>query len=210
MEEDNKEQDTNEQGLKKVKGPLDDLAPVKKEEEKTEEKEEVKEETREKEGSEDDFKTTLFALRTTANREDQVMDFVTSNADKKGIKVYSVIRPHGMRGYIFLEAESKADAELAAMNIPYARGILPSPVQYSEIEHMLEQVKQEVNIQKDDIAEIISGPFKREKCKVTRVDKPKEEVVVELLEAAVPIPITLNFDAIKVIRRESEEDEDEE
>ena len=150
---------------------------------------------------------TIFALRTTANREDQVMDFVTSNAKKKKLNVYSVIRPHGMRGYIFVEASTKSDAEQAAFNIPYARGILPKPVEYKEIEHMLEQVKQEVNIQKSDIVEIISGPFKREKAKITRIDKTKEEVVVELLEAAVPIPMTLKMDAIKVIRRDSDDDE---
>ena len=147
---------------------------------------------------------TIFALRTTANREDQVMDFVTSNAQKKKIEVYSVVRPHGMRGYIFIEAATKTDAEQAAFNIPYARGILKDPVKYSEIEHMLEQVKHEMNIQKNDIVEIISGPFKRENAKVTRIDKSKEEVVVELLEAAVPIPITVKMDAVKVIRRETD------
>ncbi|KHO46638.1 MAG: transcriptional antiterminator NusG [archaeon GW2011_AR3] len=151
-----------------------------------------------------EVKQHIFALRTTANREDQVMDFVTSNAKKKKLDLYSVIRPHGMRGYIFLEAPSRSDAEQSAFNVPYARGILPKEIDYSEIEHMLEQVKKEVNIRKNDIAEIISGPFKREKCKVTRIDKAKEEVVVELLEAAVPIPITVKMDAIKVIRRENE------
>jgi transcription termination/antitermination protein NusG len=151
--------------------------------------------------------STIFALRTTANREDQVMDFIYSNAEKKKIAVYSVVRPHGMRGYIFLEAATRSDAEQAALNIPYARGILPNTVDFSEMEHMVEQKKHEVNIQKNDIAEIISGPFKREKCKITRIDKTKEEVVVELLEAAVPIPITLKFDAVKVIRREGEEEE---
>ncbi len=147
---------------------------------------------------------TIFALRTTANREDQVMDFVSSNAVKRKLEVYSVIRPHGMRGYIFIEAAAKADAEQAAFNIPYARGILAAPVKYSEIEHMLEQVKHEVNIQKGDIVEIISGPFKRENAKVSRIDKTKEEVVVELLEAAVPIPITIKMDAVKVIRRDTD------
>ena len=147
----------------------------------------------------------IYSLRTTANREDQVMDFVSSNAKKKGLEVYSVIRPHGMRGYIFIEAEKRADAEQAAFNVPYARGVLPNEVRYEEIEHMLEQVKKDMNIKKNDIAEIISGPFKREKCKVTRIDMTKEEVVVELLEAAVPIPITVKMDAIKVIRREADE-----
>ena len=164
-------------------------------------KEEESDQAEEKESSEG-ISTHLFALRTTANREDQVFDFVASNAKKKKFAVYSVIRPHGMRGYIFLEAASRSDAEQAAYNIPYARGILPNEIQYKEIEHMLEQVKKDVNIQKNDICEIISGPFKREKAKVTRVDKSKEEVVVELLESAVPIPITVRMDSIKVIRRD--------
>ena len=147
----------------------------------------------------------IFAIRTTANREDQVMEFLTSNAKKKKLGVYSVIKAHGMRGYIFVEAETRADAEQAAFNIPYARGVLPKQVQYNEIEHMLEQVKRDLNIKKHDIVEIISGPFKRETAKITRIDESKEEVVVELIEAAVPIPITLKTDAIKVIRRESDE-----
>ncbi len=148
--------------------------------------------------------THIFALRTTANREDQVMDFLVSNVKKKKLPVFSVIRPHGMRGYIFIEASDKQSAEQAAFNIPYARGILSKEIQYSEIEHMLEQVKREVDIRKSDIVEIIAGPFKREQAKVTRIDKAKEEVVVELLGAAVPIPITVKMDAVKVIRRETE------
>ena len=160
-----------------------------------------------------DFDTTkmteIYTLRTTANREDQVMDFLTSNIQKKGLQVYAVIHPHGMRGYIFLEAESKSEAEEAATGVPYARGLLPVPVKYEEIEPMLEQAKAQINIEKGDIVEIISGPFKRENAKVTRIDKEKEEVIVELLEAAVPIPITVKLDSVKVIRREDEEEENE-
>jgi transcriptional antiterminator NusG len=155
-------------------------------------------------------KPTIYGLRTTANREDQVMDFVSSNAAKKKLAVYSIIRAHGMRGYIFVEAGSRSDAEQAAFNVPYARGILPKDIGYKEIEHMLEQVKIEKNIQKNDVVEIISGPFKREQAKITRIDKTKEEVVVELLEAAVPIPITVKMDAVKVIRREAEPGEQKE
>ncbi|OYT32883.1 transcription elongation factor Spt5 [Candidatus Woesearchaeota archaeon] len=160
-----------------------------------------------KEKEEKGISTHIFALRTTANREDQVMDFIVSNIKKKKLEVYAVIRPHGMRGYIFLEAADRQNAEQASFNIPYARGVLRKEIDYKEIEHMLEQVKREVNIQKNDIVEIISGPFKREQAKVTRVDKAKEEVVVELVEAAVPIPITVKLDAVKVIRREKEETE---
>jgi transcriptional antiterminator NusG len=149
--------------------------------------------------------THIFGLRTTANREDQVLSFIASNAARKKIPIRAVIAPHGMRGYIFIEADDAIAAEQAAFGVPYAKGILPAEIQYKEIEHMLEQVKKDVNIQKNDIVEIISGPFKRENAKVSRVDKTKEEVVVELLEAAVPIPITLKLDAVKVIRRDGED-----
>lgn len=166
-----------------------------------------------KENKEEKQETHIYALRTNANREDQVADFVSSHAKKKKLDVYSVIRPHGMRGYIFLEALDRQSAEHAAAGVPYARGILPNEIAYKEIEHMFEQVKREVDIRKNDIVEIIAGPFKREQAKITRVDKTKEEVVVELLGAAVPIPITVKLDAVKVIRRDTEaapKEEDEE
>jgi transcriptional antiterminator NusG len=149
--------------------------------------------------------TQIYALRTTSNREDQVLDFLTSNVEKKKLAVFSIMHPHGMRGYIYVEAASRSDAEQAAQGIPYARGILPRTIEFSEIEKNLEQAPAEMNIKKNDIAEIISGPFKREQGKITRIDTVKGEVVVELLEAAVPIPITLKIDAVKVIRREGEE-----
>ncbi|MBT4540153.1 transcription elongation factor Spt5 [Candidatus Woesearchaeota archaeon] len=204
--------DTKEQ-VKHYGGPLaKNSTPLPEEEVFVEEKkEEVKEEVKKDSNEEEEKPTThIFALRTTANREDQVMDFLASNIKKRKLNVYSVIRPHGMRGYIFLEAEKRIDAEQAGFNIPYARGVLKNEIGYNEIEHMLEQVKKDVNIKKNDIAEIIAGPFKREKCKIMRIDKAKEEVVVELLDAAVPIPITLKIDALKVIRRDTDEDPEKE
>ena len=114
------------------------------------------------------------------------------------------MKPHGLRGYIFIEAESRQVAEEAFRGVPYAKGLLPKSVEYNQIEQMLEQVKTQVNIQKNDIVEIISGPFNKEKAKVTRINQQKEEVILELLEAAVPIPITVKLDSVKVIRREEE------
>jgi hypothetical protein len=37
------------------------------------------------------------------------------------------------------------------------------------------------------------------------VDKQKGEVVIEFLEATVPIPVSTSIDSIKVIRREEED-----
>ena len=104
-----------------------------------------------------------------------------------------------------MEGESRQDVEESYNKVPYARGLLPNAITYKEIEHMLEQAKAQVNIQNKDIVEIISGPFKGEKARITRIDEQKEEVVLELLESAVPIPITVKLDSVKVIRRDTEE-----
>ena len=153
------------------------------------------------------METHIFGLRTAANREDQVVDYLISKLKRKAEGILAVIRPHGMRGYIFVEATSKQEAETTLHGVPYARGLLPREIPYPEIEHMLEQVKIEMNIKKGDIVEIISGPFKRENARVMRINKQKEEIVVELLESAVPIPITVKMDAVKVIRRDSDDDD---
>src|SRR3989338_10647685 len=151
------------------------------------------------------MESKIFALRTAANREDQVVDYLISKLqrDTKS-EIFSIIRPHGMRGYIFVEALSKDAAEMALQGVPYARGLLPREIPYAEIEHMLELVKVEMNIRKNDIVELISVPFKRENARVSRINKQKDEVVVELLNTAVPIPMTLKMDAVKVVRREDD------
>ena len=80
------------------------------------------------------------------------------------------------------------------------------PVLRDEIKNMLEPTAATVSIEEGDIVEIISSTLKGEKAKVIRIDKQKEEVVVSLLGAVVPLPVTVKIDNIKVVRRESEEE----
>ncbi len=142
----------------------------------------------------------LFIIRTTIGRESQVIDFLASNAKKmKGI--YSLVHPHGMVGYILIEAASSDVIRRLAMGVPYVRGILRTPTKYEEIEHLIEFKPETIDIHKGDIVTIISGPFKGEKAKVTRVDLQKAQVVLELLQAAVPIPITLGLDSVKLVEK---------
>lgn len=146
----------------------------------------------------------IFVLKVTTNKEDQVADSIAEKARKKQLAVYSVIRPHGLRGYILIEAIDKETVEEACFNLSYVKGIIPKTVSYDEIKNLLEYTPATIKMEKGDIVEIIAEPFKKEKAKIIRVDKAKEEVVVELLGAAVPIPVTVKFDNIRVIRREEE------
>jgi transcriptional antiterminator NusG len=151
----------------------------------------------------------IFVVRVITNKEDQALELIAERARKKKMEVFSVIRPHGLRGYILIETIDHDIAQQVALNLPYVKGVIFNSLEYKEVESMLEPVVTAINIEKGDIVEILTEPFKREKAKVMRIDKQKEEVVVELLEAAVPIPITVKLDNIKVIRRTKEELEEE-
>ncbi|HKZ49385.1 MAG TPA: transcription elongation factor Spt5 [Candidatus Nanoarchaeia archaeon] len=142
----------------------------------------------------------LYVVRTTVGREAQVVDFLASNAKKvKG--VYAVFFPHGMAGYILVEADNPDIIKQISAGVPYVGGVLRTPTKMAEIDHMVEFKPEQVAVNKGDIVEIIAGPFKGEKAKVTRIDVQKSQVVLELLEAAIPIPITLNLDSIKVLTK---------
>ena len=147
----------------------------------------------------------IYVIKVTTNKEDKALDMIEEKATKKQLNVYSLARPHGLRGYIFLEADERETAEESAFNLPYVKGIIGKTITYEEIKTMLEPTVAEMHIEKNDIVEIISEPFKKEKAKVLRVDKQKEEAVVSLLGAQVPIPVTVKLDNLRVIRREEKE-----
>jgi len=148
----------------------------------------------------------FFIIKVTTNKEERAVDMIAERADKKNLNVYSVLRPHGLRGYIFLETEDRESAEEAVFNLPYVKGIIGKTIEYSEIQGMVQPTVESVSIKEGDIVEMIGSTLKGEKAKVLRIDKQKEEVVVSLFGAVVPLPVTVKIDNVKVIRREEEED----
>ena len=151
----------------------------------------------------------IFIIKVTTNKEEKAVDMIAERAEKKGIDIYAVLKPHGLRGYVLVEAEDRETAEEAVFNLPYVKGIIGKTIGYDEIKNMVEPSITTISIKEGDIVEIIGSTLKGEKAKVIRIDKQKEEVVVNLLGAVVQLPVTLKIDNVKVIRREEEGEEDE-
>ncbi len=148
----------------------------------------------------------LYASRVTTGQEHVVADMLVKKIKKEGHPVKSIAVFDDLRGYIIIEAETEADIRKAIFGLPHIRGVLSKTIDISEIEGLIEAAKAPIlSINKEDIVEVISGPFKGEKAKVMRVDKNKEELTVELTEAAVPIPVTIKADTVKVIKKAEEE-----
>ncbi len=145
----------------------------------------------------------IYAVRTTIGRENMVIRSLKikmkSNPDAQ---ILSAFHPEDLRGYIFVEGDFDAISEILPQ-IQHVRGIIPKEVEWKEIEGFLIAEKQEVSVEENDIVEIVAGPFKGEKAKVIRVDRTKNEVIVEPLDAVIPISVTISLASVKIDKKAS-------
>ena len=152
----------------------------------------------------------FYVVRTALGKEDKFMDALAKSISRKEDHgIYSVFRPEAVKGYIFAEVESQTKLVDSVRGIPNNKGVIRTPVQFSDLEKYFEKGKEQIIVSERDIVEIIAGPFKGDRAKVVRVVPGKEEVIVEPVNMAVPIPITMSVDDIRVLEQSSEEEKDE-
>ena len=149
----------------------------------------------------------IYTIRTTTGREDIVIDMLSTKVKAEGYAVKAIFHPAELKGYIFVEGQL-GDIHKSVYGIMHVRGIMEKPVKMTEIEHFLEVKKDRIKLDTSDIVEIIGGPFKGEKGKVERIDAVKDEVTIELLEASIPIPVTIATEFVKVIKKASPDSEE--
>ncbi len=149
----------------------------------------------------------IYAVKTTIGQERNVADMLSLRAEKEGFKVYAVLVSNEIRGYILVEAEEESEVKKSMAGVSHARGIVKGEIPFSEVEKFLAPKPVVAKVEQGDIVELISGPFRGEKARVVRVDQKKEKITVELFEATVPIPVTVDGESIRVLRKEGSEDE---
>jgi transcriptional antiterminator NusG len=147
----------------------------------------------------------IFAVRTTAGQEKNVADLIAAKAQMKEIPLIAILVPETLKGYVFVEARSPHFVEEAIAGIRHVKSRVPGIVDFSEVERyiVIKPIIEELD--EDDIVEVIGGPFKGMRAKITRVDKTKEEVTLELLEATFTLPITVHADYVKLLEKAKKE-----
>lgn len=145
----------------------------------------------------------IATIRTTTGRENVVIDSIQSRVKNHSIPIKSVFHPEDLRGYIFVEGEVN-EIEACIKGIPHIRGLINKDVNLEQLERFLIAEKEEIKLETGDTVEIIGGPFKGEKGKITRVDETKNEITVEFLEAAIPIPVTISVNTVRLYEKKKE------
>ncbi len=143
----------------------------------------------------------IFTVRTTVGQESLVVDILGNRIKKEELNVYSIAVIPGLKGYILIEADNEVTVRRAITGTPHIKGrgvVGTGEVKIEELTSLLESKPLMKTLKEGLKVEIIQGPFKGEKAKIIRVNDSKEEVQVELLEAAVKIPVTLKAEHIVV------------
>ena len=143
----------------------------------------------------------IFVYRVTAGQEKVVADVLHNKIRKEKLAVYAIAFMDALKGYLIIEAEDEVAARQAAMRIPHIKGVLRRPMDIKDIESLIATKAAGIKLNKGDIVELVSGPFKGERARVIKIDEAKEECTVELMEVAVPIPVTIKIGTVRVHQR---------
>jgi transcriptional antiterminator NusG len=143
----------------------------------------------------------IFAVKTTTGQERNVAKLIATRIKMKNISIKAILVPETLRGYIFVEAEGPHFVEEAITGIRHVRSRVPGVVSFSEIERYIVRKPIIEELSENDVVEVTGGPFKGMRAKITRIDRTKAEVTLELLEATFTLPITVHSDYVKLVEK---------
>jgi transcriptional antiterminator NusG len=138
----------------------------------------------------------ILTVRTTRGREKTVVNAMRSKVKAENYDIKAVFHPEDLKGYIFVEGKEQDIKDLVS-DLRNARGAIDQEVGLDEIEKYLSEEQEDIKIEEGDEVEVIGGPFKGEDAKIKRVDDTNREVTIELMDAAVPIPTTVDADMVR-------------
>jgi len=150
-------------------------------------------------------KSLIFTLKTQVGKEQNAADLLNSRAQKSKLDIPAILVTPELRGYIFIEGFDEELLRNVIKTMSYARNMLDGDTPIDQIEHFLTPTSAVAKITEGDIIEMVAGPFRGEKAKITHIDYSKEEITVELLDSMVPIPITVRGEQVRVIKRKEED-----
>ncbi len=143
----------------------------------------------------------VLAIKTSRGYEREVADTLLARAEEKADVVFALLVPSALRGYVFAEGMSLEGVREMLKGIRKARGLVEGETTLKEVEPLLVPKITVEGFVEGAIVELISGPFKGEKARVKKIDQAKEEITVELIEAVVPIPVTVRGDHVRMLER---------
>ncbi len=144
----------------------------------------------------------IHTIRVTSGQEKIIAEILVKKSRAEKLDVYSIVHVDTVKGYLFVEAADDNTVVKLIQKVKHVKGFLKRPVEVMEMETLLKASTQPATIiEAGDTVEMSSGPFKGERAKVINIDEAKDEITVELVEVAVPIPVTVKSKMVKLFQK---------
>lgn len=144
---------------------------------------------------------SIFPVKTTGGQERTVATFVATRAQQKKKPIYSVLALDTWKGYVLFEAPNSQVVDESIQGFKHVRSKIPGMMQYQDIEKFLVTKSMVAELNPDDTVEIVAGPFKSMRAKISRVEKEKQEITVTLIDTSFAMPITIDASYVRLVGR---------
>ena len=161
-----------------------------------------------------DVASFLYILKTSMGQEQNVSREIRARLSGTGSlkdiqdKIFGVLSPSYLKGFVFIEATALHHVEkligrvcVSATPMKNCRKVLDGESPLRDILPYLEPKAATAGIEEGNIVEIRGGAFKSATARVIGVSESKEEVTVELFEAAVPVALNIRAAQVRVTQR---------
>jgi len=145
-------------------------------------------------------RTSLYAVKVTNGQERTVSIMLADKAKVEGLPVAAILAPAELKGYIIIEAERPHIVDELIRGMRHTRERVQGTISPEEVDHYIETKPVVEGLEEGTLVEVIAGPFKGMQARVVRVDVGKEEVTIEILEAAFTLPITVHADYVRELK----------
>ena len=146
------------------------------------------------------MRTSLYAVKVTNGQERTVAQMLADKAKVEGLPIQAILAPAELKGYIIIEAERPHMVDELIRGMRHIRQRIQGVISPDEIDHYIVTKPVVEGLEEGTLVEVIAGPFKGMQARVVRVDVSKEEVTMEILEAAFTLPITVHADYVREVK----------
>ncbi len=144
----------------------------------------------------------IHTIRVTSGQEKIIAEILMKKAKAEKLDVYSITNVETVKGYLFVEVADENTLVNLIQKVKHVKGFLRDQIKMEELSKLISsENKPSIVIENGDIVEMSSGPFKGERAKVQKIDEAKDEITVELIEVAVPIPVTVKAKMVKLFKK---------
>jgi len=146
-------------------------------------------------------RTQLFIVRTTAGQEANVALMAELRARNANLIISSIVAIPELKGYVVFETNDLRQVYEAVRGIKHVRGRVSGTITIDDIEKFIKPKPIIEMLEVGMEVEVIAGPLRGARARITAINKARNEVSLSVLEAEYPLTVTVPVEYIRPAKK---------